>query len=295
MRVVIASDAIAGLDPRDASELLARAFADRGVLVAVAPLGVAGRPLREGIAACAPEVTLMAAQSSSEAGEALRSTAPSLLLDLTAATVDDLGAAALGPDPVAGLAQLREAWEGRALTALVPEGHDQRALTGLDGYASVDLRAQGADLQAVLAADAKAEAWAGRLGIEPLPGDGAAGGLGLLIRALGGTLADPLSFLIDRLGLADTIASADLIVTGAESLDFHALGGPIVKRIAAMAGEALRPVIAVVGRNYVSARELRLGGFETAYPLLQGAGEEQPSIERLREVSEQVARTWQWA
>nr|WP_231979928.1 glycerate kinase [Tessaracoccus coleopterorum] len=84
-------------------------------------------------------------------------------------------------------------------------------------------------------------------------------GLGLLLQGIGATVTDPLTFLTERFGLAATIASADLVVTGAEELDFHALGGPVVKRVAALAGEALRPVIAVVGRNFVSSRELRLG------------------------------------
>jgi glycerate kinase len=88
------------------------------------------------------------------------------------------------------------------------------------------------------------------------------------------------------------MGAADLVVTAAESLDFHAVGGPIVKRAVSMAGAALRPAIAIVGRNFVSARELRLAGFEEAYPL--GAAGEEPTPERLSEVAMRVATTWSW-
>ena len=295
MRVVIASDAVAGLEPVAASEVIARAFAERGVSVAVVPLAATGRALREGIAVSAPGHAVAAPSSSEELGDLLRGDVPRLVVDLTAIRVDDLGRGALtGADPRSELADLAQRWRDRELVALVPEDQVGQELTGLNGFASTQLRGEGADLTAVLAADADAGRWAATLGIDPAPGAGAARGLGLLVQGVGGTVTDPLSFLVDRFGLAATIAQADLVVTGAESLDFHALGGPVVKRVAAMASEALRPVIAVVGRNFVSARELRLGGFETAYPLVPGASEEQVTPERLGEVAHHVARTWQW-
>ncbi|AQP47497.1 hypothetical protein BW730_08325 [Tessaracoccus aquimaris] len=295
MRVVIASDALAGLEPAASSEVIARAFAERGVSVAVVPLAATGRALREGIATSAPDHVVAAPSTSEDLGDLLRGDPARLVLDLTAIRVDDLGRGALvGADPAAELAEIARRWRARELVALVPDDQVGQEFTGLNGFASTQLRSEGADLTAVLAADAEAGRWAALLGIDPAPGAGAARGLGLLVQGAGGTVTDPLSFLVDRFGLAATIAQADLVVTGAESLDFHALGGPVVKRVAAMASEALRPVIAVVGRNFVSARELRLGGFETAYPLVPGGSEENPTPERLAEVAAHVARTWQW-
>ena len=49
MRVVVASDALAGLSPAEASEIIAHAFADRGARVVVVPLGVTGAALHEAV------------------------------------------------------------------------------------------------------------------------------------------------------------------------------------------------------------------------------------------------------
>ncbi len=294
MRVVIASDGVAGLSPTEASERIAGAFAERGVTVAVVPMAAAGDALRQSIARCAPEFEVVAVDTSERLGAALAGEADALLLDLTETSCRDLGRGALGGDPAETFEGLRRRWQGRSLVALVPEGQVARELTGLAGYASTELRAEGADLATVLAADAAAERWAAELGVVPQPGAGAARGLGLIVQALGGRVMDPLTFLSERFRLASTIARADLVVTGAEALDFHALGGPVVKRVAAMAGEALRPVIGIVGRNFVSSRELRLAGFEAAYPILSGIGDDQAQPDRLSEVSAHVARTWHW-
>ena len=294
MRVVVATDAIAGLPPDASAELIAHAFADLGATVAVVPLAGTGPALHAAIASCAPGFEIVAPATSAELGEALRGSADRLLLDLTATRVDDLGRAALGEAPREELSRLRDAWQGRELVALVPEEQLGRDLTGLSGFASTELRAEGHDLKAVLVAEGLAERWAAELGLTPGRGSGAARGLGLLLQGLGVSVTDPLTFLTGRFGLETTIAEADLVVTGAEELDFHALGGPVVKKVVAMAGEALRPAIAIVGRNFVSSRELRLGGFESAHPLLTGAGDDVATPERLSEVAGKVARTWLW-
>ena len=178
--------------------------------------------------------------------------------------------------------------------ALVPADQVSRPLTGLNGLAATEGREAGAELAGVLARDAAAEQWVRRLGLEPGPGAGAASGAGLLLQALGGSVVDPLSLLAERYRLADTLQRADLVVTGAEELDFHAVGGAVVKRVAAMAGEALRPVIAVVGRNFISSRELRLAGLEQAYPLLAAVAPGETTPDLLADVSRQVATTWSW-
>ena len=216
---------------------------------------------------------------------------------LTATQVAAWGAATLqafGDDPARALAAARERWAGRELVALVADGQQERPLTGMHGYAATEGREAGLALAQVLEADREGERWLEALGLEQGPGSGAAGGLGLLIQAMGGRVVDPLTYLAERFSLENTLTQADVVVTGAERLDFHAVGGPIVKRVVALAEAALRPAVAIVGRNYVSARELRLAGLETAYPLLPGAGEETSTPERLVEVAQQVATTWSW-
>lgn len=301
MRVVVATDALAGLGPRAASESIAHAFAERGAQVAVVPLGVTGEPLAAAASAAAPAAVFSPARSSQEVGEVLAGAAPDsgepVVLDLTDATVEDLGRAALAPfgdDPAAALAAARAAWRGRSLTALVPAEEAVRPLTGLDGHASTVLRAAGATLQEILTFDASAERWAAELSLDPGPGAGAAGGLGLLVQALGGRVVDPLTWLGEQFGLERTLGQADLVVTGAEWLDFHARGGPVVQQVVAWAEAALRPVIAISGRNFISSRELRLAGLEEAYALREGAGEEPATPEELATVATRVAASWHW-
>jgi len=306
LRVVVASDALGGLTAAEASDTIAHAFAECGAEVVVVPLGVTGRALREaaGALGLTPDAAgrgsghagLAAPADAGELGRLLADADGDLVVDLTSCHIADLGRAALDafdPSPVQALEVAKRAWAGRRLVALVPEGQPERPLTGLTGMAATEGRERGADLAAVLSADSVAGRWAEHLGLTPEPGAGAAGGAGLLIQAMGGVVTDPLTFLEDSYGLPATLAQADVVVTGAESLDFHAVGGPVVKRVVSLAGEALRPVIAIVGRNFVSARELRLAGLEAAYPVTPGAdGEATP--EQLAAVAARVATTWSW-
>lgn len=292
------TDAVAGLMPAAASGVIAGEFARGGVEVAVVPMGAAGEPLAAALASAAPELTHLRPVTAHEVGAALATDGDGpLLLDLTGTGPGHLGEealAAFGDEPTAALTAARSRWHGRELVALVPDGQEDLPLFGLSGWAATQGRAEGADLSEVLKRDAEAERWAGSLGLEALPGSGAVGGLGLVIQALGGTVVDPLTFLVDRFGLRRTLEAADLVVTGAEELDFHSVGGPVVKRVLALGEEALRPVIAIVGRNFISSRELRLAGLEDAYPLLAAGQPGEPTPALLAEVSRRVAGTWSW-
>lgn len=297
MRVVVALDALAGLSALEVSELVAGVFADGGAIPAVVPLGVSGEALATALSVAAPGAAVAAPGDAAECGRMLVDAETDLVVDLTACDAVDLGRElleAFGDDPAEALSAARHSWAARRLVALVPEGEQERPLTGLTGLAATLGREHGADLADVLAADAVAGRWATGLGIQARPGAGAAGGLGLLFQAMGATITDPLSFLADEYGLAATLARADVVVTGGETLDFHAVGGPVVKRIVGLAGEALRPVIAIVGRNFVSARELRLAGLESAYPVLATAGADEPTPEQVAATARKVAATWSW-
>lgn len=297
MRVVVSCDAIAGLAAREASEVVARAFHDAGAQVAVSVLGASGAALREALAPL-PDVGLLVPASVGDLRRQLDACAAGrYVVDLTGLEVGDLGAGLLEPigeDPGAALAAAREAWRGLELMAVVAEDEVSRPLTGLSGLASTAGRASGMDIRAVLAADAQAEAWLGRIGLPDHPGAGAAGGLGLLLAACGATIQDGLSATAALLDLAQTMRQADVVVTGSNLLDFHAVGGPLVKRVAAMGEEALRPVVAVAGRNFVPARELRLSGIETVAALVPASSTAEPSREDLVRVARQVAATWTW-
>lgn len=297
MKVVVSCDAIASLSAREASEVVASAFHEAGAQVAVAVLGTGGASLSDALSPIR-DVEVLVPESPAHLAQLLKDAQPGrLVVDLTDLAVEDLGSdllAAFGADPAGALDRARKAVSGLELMAVVAEDEAARPLTGLSGLASTAGRAAGMDIRQVLEADARAEAWLAQLGLDDAPGSGAAGGMGLLMRALGATVTDGITLTADLLGLASTMRQADLVVTGAHLLDFHAVGGPIVKRVAAMGEEALRPVVAVVGRNFVSARELRLAGIESASGLVPAGSADEPSRADLVRVAEQLAATWTW-
>lgn len=293
MRVLVAADQLAGLDAVGASERIATAFAAAGAQVAVVPLAAAGPGVAAYLRRANPTRVVEAPTDLAGLRAALDSSADDLVVDLTQFDAPDLGRGLLG-DPAAELALLRERWEARELTVLVPAQESTLQLTGLSGLAAERGRAAGLDLAQVLAADAEAERWVAELGLPAGPGSGAAGGVGLLLMAMGARLTDPLSELTRAFGLEATAAAADVVVTGAENLDFHSVGGLVVKHVVELASRALSPAIAIVGRNYISARELRLAGFESAYPVLSGPGDDACDEAGLVRVAEQVASTWRW-
>ena len=259
------SGAIGAVPGDRASVLLGRAFRDEGAQVAVVDLE--------------PELPRPRDLSSLER-----------VLAEGATTVDLSDWSATRADAVA----LASAVRGRDLTAVVPTDDVERPLTGLTGAAVEATRRDGADLAAGLAADAEAGAWLASLGIDDGPGAGALDGLGAVLRHEGGRLVDRLDQAIEASGVRATAAEADLLVTGCTDLDFHARGGPLVERVVALAGEVLRPVIVVAARNFVSARELRLVGIESAHAL--HPGQEPPTVTEpaLAALAARVARTWRW-
>ena len=54
-------------------------------------------------------------------------------------------------------------------------------------------------------------------------------------------------------------------MTGCSEFDFAARGGGVVKAVAAAAGRALSPCIAIAGRVVIGSREMRTMGIDAAY------------------------------
>ena len=99
------------------------------------------------------------------------------------------------------------------------------------------------------------EAWA-RVLLSAFPGPvdattpmtGAAGGLGFALAvALGGRLTSGAGWVAERVGLAETVASADLVVTGEGRLDATSSTGKVVSRVVDAARAHGRATAAVVG------------------------------------------------
>lgn len=293
MRVLVAADAMAGLDPRGASEVIAEAFAGAGAQVAVVPLADGGPWFASTVADFDPAAAVARPSTLADVVTSLSADAPARYVDLTGVaphTWDELVAIG-GID----LHALRIALAGRGTVGVVSSGSQHSTLTGLTGVVAERGRRDGADLAETLFSDAKVSRWCEELGVAgDAPGSGAADGVGALFLAVGAGIVSGLDVCIEGFDVPSTVARADLVVTGSSLLDFHAVGGDVVKRVAGLAGEALRPVIAIVGRNFVSTRELRLAGIESAHPILEGIGDDEPIPAQLADVAAKVARSWSW-
>jgi len=83
--------------------------------------------------------------------------------------------------------------------------------------------------------------------VRDIEGSGAAGGLAGALVALGGRLLPGFDLVADELDLHDTIAAADLVLTGEGYLDEQSFEGKVVGGVQALAVDLGKPVAAVVG------------------------------------------------
>ena len=83
--------------------------------------------------------------------------------------------------------------------------------------------------------------------VRDLPRAGAAGGLGGGLAAVGAQLVDGFGLIAEEIELADTIAEADLVITGEGQLDPESFNGKVVGGVASIADQHQVRVAAVVG------------------------------------------------
>lgn len=265
-------------------DALAAALAALGddAVVVRAPGGVDG-------AGEAPPWDALVETTSVELGHALAaalSTRPRrVVVDLTTVTTHDAGAGLLhalgavadapldaGAAGLAGLgavdlAPARALVADTEVVAVVPTAQLGDLLLGLRGLTARRGHPSGADPALMLATDAHLGALASALGQADAPGLGAAGGCVLALAALGGWATSGPALCAQVASLERTAAQADVVVTGADTLDFATRGGEVVDEVSAVAGRVLRPCVAVAREVFVSARELRTFGIEVAYAL----------------------------
>jgi len=84
--------------------------------------------------------------------------------------------------------------------------------------------------------------------VRPVPGAGAAGGLGGALVVLGGALRSGYRMVADLVGLRSHLGGADLVVTGEGALDATSFDGKVVGGVLGDAGELGIPTLVVVGR-----------------------------------------------
>jgi glycerate kinase len=159
-------------------------------------------------------------------------------------------------------------------------------LTGPRGAAAVYGPQKGAAPGQVATLDAALGHWADVVAastghdLRDAPGAGAAGGAGFgLYAGLGAALRPGTEVVQELTGLAEAIASADLVVTGEGSLDRQTLHGKAPAGVAASARAAGVPVVAVAGRVELDAATLEAAGIGAAYSLVDEAGHVQRALD----------------
>ncbi|QGF23366.1 glycerate kinase [Raineyella fluvialis] len=124
-----------------------------------------------------------------------------------------------------------------------------RVEAGLEHWADVVARTTGQDLRSS-------------------PGAGAAGGVGIAALAfLGAAMRPGIELVLEVAGFADALADAALVITGEGSLDEQTLSGKAVAGVAAEAGRAGVPVVAVCGRSLLTPAQAEGIGLGGVYPL----------------------------
>jgi glycerate 2-kinase len=126
-------------------------------------------------------------------------------------------------------------------------------------------------------------------------GAGAAGGLGFALLALGGAREPGIDLVAGAVDLAERARRSDLVVTGEGAFDFSSRSGKVPYGVASVAAEAMRPCVAIAGQVLIGAREMRALGVESAYSLVDLAGEDRALGDpagALADVAGRVARTW---
>ncbi len=184
---------------------------------------------------------------------------------------------------------------GLATAELVVACDVDNPLTGARGAAAVYGPQKGAGPSDVELLDTALAHWADLVAAttgsdqRAVPGAGAAGGVGFaLIAVLGATTRPGAELVFELTGLADAVASADLVVTGEGSLDTQTLHGKAPAAVAALARDKGVPVVAVAGQVQLTHDQLASAGFDTAYALVDEASSRQAALDDPGPILERV-------
>jgi glycerate kinase len=103
------------------------------------------------------------------------------------------------------------------------------------------------------------------------PGAGAAGGLGAGCKVfLHATFRSGIKYILETLNVEEEIKLADLVITGEGKMDKQTLSGKVVMGVAQLAGTHQKPVIALVGKNELSDKEIDSIGLKKVIALVDG-------------------------
>ena len=142
-------------------------------------------------------------------------------------------------------------------------------LLGIDGATMVFGPQKGADAAMLERLERRMEAFATRIGLDPLlPGGGAAGGVGATLHArYGAQLIPGWKLFGEWVDLEAQIKAADAVVTGEGRFDAQSLSGKLIDGIARLCRQHRKPLFVVCGRNTVPWKVWRKSGISDIYPL----------------------------
>ena len=220
---------------------------------------------------CHTVVLGIGGSASTDGGAGLLAALGARVLDAAGADLAPGGGALAGVDRL----DLSGLHPGAARTTVVVACDVDNPLLGPHGAAAVYGPQKGADAEDVAALDAALARWAdvveaavGQPGVRQQAGAGAAGGVGFAALAvLDAELRPGIELVLDLVAFADRLPGAGLVVTGEGSLDEQTLHGKAPAGVAAAAGKAGIPVVAVAGRLALDPDRLRGAGIEAAYAL----------------------------
>lgn len=221
------------------------------------------------------------------------------LLAALGATSEPAGALCTGPQGLSALTAVDvEAAQRRcAGTTLVAATDVDNPLLGLRGATNVYGRQKGISETSAPAVDGQLATLATLTDrrLANSQGAGAAGGLGFALLLMGAARMPGVDMVADVLGLFELARGCDLVVTGEGAFDFSSRSGKVPYGVARVAGEGIRPCIALAGQVLVGSREMRALGIESAYSMVDLVGESaafaEPHIS-LTALARRVARTW---
>ena len=178
----------------------------------------------------------------------------------------------------------------------------EHPLLGPMGAARVFGPQKGADDRAVAVLERRLAAWATDLEavagrrVADLPGAGAAGGLGAALLALGARRESGAAVIAAHTGLADDLATADLVITGEGRFDDQSLHGKVISALAAGAAARSTPVVVLAGQVTLDDAALHAAGISAAFSLVDHAGSVRLAIEdaanQLRALARTTASRW---
>lgn len=247
-------------------------LASRGVVRESAATGPLGRPVRarwllvgdtaylEAAQACGlhllpgpPTVETAVAASSFGVGEmiadALSAGADQLVIGLGGSACTDGGRGMV--DALGGIGRCLERLRG---VGLVVASDVANPLLGAEGAAAVYSPQKGADAATVVLLERRLADWsaelaeAGGIAVAPLPGAGAAGGLGAALLAAGAQMRSGSEVVGELTGRRAAMAASDLVLTGEGRLDGQSLQGKVVAQLAAEAQSAGTPLVVLAGQ-----------------------------------------------